>query len=186
MLKPEAKHFISKQFKQSLISWCISVLFWPMCEFTFCFRVGVRWWKPSSGVACPLAHRTCWSWASPSACEPPFMLSVLGGKADGETEREKKKLCVLKRWVEYLSPVFARCITYLFTRVEAVRLMKYDSQLISVEHRRSIPHQRWLLKYSQLPAAQKPFYTDKKHVTFNLSDASLLSHVSFAQCTEKL
>lgn len=32
----------------------------------------------------------------PSACEPSFMLSVLGGKADGETER-KKKLCVLKR-----------------------------------------------------------------------------------------
>lgn len=59
----------------------------------------------------------------------------------------------------------------IYKSKESVSLMKYNSQFISVEHRRSIPHQKWLLKYSQLPAAQKPFYRDKKHVTFNLSDA---------------
>ena len=34
----------------------------------------------------------------PRACEAPFILSVLGGKADGETEREKKEaaLCAPK------------------------------------------------------------------------------------------
>ena len=34
----------------------------------------------------------------PRACEAPFILSVLGGKADGETEREKKAaaLCAPK------------------------------------------------------------------------------------------
>ena len=50
-------------------------------------------------------------------------------------------------------------------------MMKYDSQLISVKHRKSIPRQKWLPKYSQLWASQKSFDMDKKHVTFNLSDA---------------
>lgn len=59
--------------------------------------------------------------------------------------------------------------TPIYKSKETVNLMKYNSQLISVEH--SIPHQKRLLKYSQLPAAQKPFYMDKKHATFNLSDA---------------
>lgn len=61
---------------------------------------------------------------------------------------------------------------------ETVNLIKYNSQFISVKHRRSIPYLKWLQKYSQLWAAQKSFYMDKKHVTFNLS-AALYYHTSF-------
>ena len=79
----------------------------------------------------------------PSACEPPFMLSVLGGKADDETEREKKRSSVCSKGELSIFPQF--CKVYhvpIYKSKETVRLMKYDSQLISVEHRRSIPHQR--------------------------------------------
>lgn len=63
--------------------------------------------------------------------------------------------------------------------LRTVNLMKYNSHLINVEHRNNIPHQKWLLKYSQLPAVQHPFYIDKKHVKFNLSDF-FCCHTSFS------
>lgn len=63
------------------------------------------------------------------------------------------------------------CHVPIYKSKETVNVMKYNSQLISVEHRR-IPHQKRLWKYSQLLAAQKPFHMDEKHVTFNLSGAS--------------
>lgn len=69
--------------------------------------------------------------------------------------------------------------------LRTVNLMKYNSHLINVEHRSNIPHQKWLLKYLQLPAVQNPFYIDKKHVKFNLSRV-FLSYFFFLQCTEKL
>lgn len=63
--------------------------------------------------------------------------------------------------------------------LRTVNLMKYNSHLINVEHRSNTPHQKWLLKYLQLPAVQNPFYIDKKHVKFNLSHV-FFCHISFS------
>lgn len=86
-------------------------------------------------------------------------------------DREKRMFMHFKgEWRRFLE-LYQVYHMPIYKSKETVNLMKYNSHLIRVEHRRSIPHQKWLLKYSQLPAAQKPFYMDKKHVTFNLSDA---------------
>ena len=68
-----------------------------MCRFTFCFRVDVTGENRLVGGVYSGAQNDAGHEQVPSACEPPFMLSVLGGKADGETEREKKAaLCAQK------------------------------------------------------------------------------------------
>lgn len=101
-----------------------------------------------------------------------FILSSLRGKLVVELRKRKEKMpcAYMVSWVSFTSFYKVYHIP-IYKSKETVNLIKYNSQLISVEHRRSIPHQKRLLKYSQLPAAQKPFYMDKKHVTFNLSDA---------------
>lgn len=63
--------------------------------------------------------------------------------------------------------------------LRTVNLMKCNSHLINVENRSNIPHQKWLLKYLQLPAVQNPFYIDKKHVKFNLLHM-FFCHISFS------
>lgn len=79
----------------------------------------------------------------PRACEAPFILSVLGGKADGETEREKIRSSVCSKGeLSIFSQFYKVYHVPVYKSKETVSLMKYDSQLISVEHRRSIPHQR--------------------------------------------
>lgn len=102
-----------------------------------------------------------------------FILSSFKGELMIKHRKRKKKekmpCAYMVSWVSFTSFYKVYHIP-IYKSKETVNLMKYNSQLISVEHR-SIPHQKRLLKYSQLPAAQKPFYMDKKHVTFNLSDA---------------
>lgn len=68
------------------------------------------------------------------------ILSSLRRNVDGETEGEREKSMHLKG---ELSTSFYKVYHMpIYKGKETVNLMKYNSQLISVEHRRSIPHQK--------------------------------------------
>lgn len=79
---------------------------------------------------------------------PSFLyIFYLQGKGDGGMYKKKKKrkeniLCTEKVSGECFPSDYQVYHTPTYKSKEAVTLMKYNSQLISVEHRRSIPHQK--------------------------------------------
>ena len=125
-----------------------------MCRFTFCFPVDVKGEKRLMGGMYPGAQNDAGDEQVPRACEAPFILSVLGGKADGETEREKKAaaLCAPKvSWASF--PSFTRCITRLFTRVRRLSVWwstTHNSLVLNTEEVFHIKDDCWNIHNYQL------------------------------------